>query len=83
MANKNLATLDDLLIQLKVTNRLLSAQLRDRMMQNELIGLLISTGASHREIAEVLDTSVATVQVTVHRMKKKAQKKKNNETERK
>lgn len=57
--------------QLKITNRLLAAGLRDRMRQNELIGLLASTGASHQEIADVLDTSAPTVAVTLQRLRKK------------
>jgi DNA-binding CsgD family transcriptional regulator len=57
--------------QLKLTNRLLAAGLRDRLKQNELIGLLASTGASHQEIADVLDTSAATVAVTLNRLRKK------------
>jgi DNA-binding CsgD family transcriptional regulator len=58
--------------QLKITNRLLAASLKDRMKQNELIGLLASTGASHQEIADVLDTTAPTVAVTLNRMRKKA-----------
>lgn len=60
--------------QMKITNRLLAAGLRDRMKQNELIGLLASTGASHQEIADVLDTSAPTVAVTLQRLRKKAKK---------
>ena len=57
--------------QLKITNRLLVAQLRNTMRQNELIALLATTGASYREIADVLNTTPATVQVTLQRHKKK------------
>jgi DNA-directed RNA polymerase specialized sigma24 family protein len=60
--------------QLKIANRLLAAGLRDRMKQNELVGLLESTGASHHEIADVLDTSAATVAVTLQRLRKKSRK---------
>jgi len=60
--------------QLKITNRLLAAGLRDRMKQNELIGLLESTGASHQEIADVLDTSAPVVGVTLQRLRKKGKK---------
>ena len=61
----------DLLIQMKVTNRLLAAQLRSHMKQNELVALLATTGATIKEISEVLDTTPATVQTTLARMKKK------------
>jgi len=57
--------------QLRLTNRLLAAGLRDRLKQNELIGLLASTGASHQEIADVLDTTAPTVAVTLNRLRKK------------
>lgn len=61
----------DLLIQSKITNRLLAAQLRTHMKQNELVALLATTGATLREIADVLDTTPATVQTTLARMKKR------------
>jgi DNA-binding CsgD family transcriptional regulator len=41
------------------------------MRQNELIALLATTGASAKEVADVLDTTPATVQVTLQRHKKK------------
>lgn len=47
----------DLLVQTKITNRLLAAQLRGAMKQKELVGLLVSTGGTCAEIASVLDTS--------------------------
>ena len=61
----------DLLIQMKITNRLLAAQLRSHMKQNELVALLATTGATIKEISEVLDTTPATVQTTLARMKRK------------
>jgi DNA-binding CsgD family transcriptional regulator len=61
----------DLHTQLKITNRLLVAQLKNTMRQNELIALLMTTGATPKEIADVLDTTPATVQVTLQRHKKK------------
>ena len=67
---KQPATLGDLLVQLKMLNRLTAAQLRDKLKQNEFIKLLASTGASNQEIADVLDTTADTVRVTLHRMKK-------------
>ena len=60
--------------QLKITNRLLVAQLKNTMRQNELIALLTTTGASHKEVADVLNTTPATVQVTLQREKKKRAK---------
>jgi len=64
----------ELHMQMKITNRLLAAGLKDRMKQNELIGLLASTGASHQEIADVLDTTPPTVAVTLQRLRNKAKK---------
>jgi DNA-binding CsgD family transcriptional regulator len=61
----------DLLIQMKITNRLLAAQLRSHMKQNELVALLATTGATIKEISEVLDTTPATIQTTLARMKRK------------
>jgi DNA-binding NarL/FixJ family response regulator len=63
------ATLSDLLTQMKMTNRLLAAQLFSRMQQNEIVHLLSSTGASNSEIADVLGTTPNTVKVTLHRLK--------------
>ena len=62
---------EDLLIQMKITNRLLTAQLKGRMKQNELIALLATTGATAKEIGEVLDTSAAVVQTTLSRLRSK------------
>ena len=67
--------MDDLLTQATITNRLLAAQLRQQMGQQELVGLLMSTGATDREIADVLDTTPATVAVTKGRIRTKKQKK--------
>lgn len=67
--------------QLKITNRLLMAQLKNTMRQHELISLLATTGASHKEIADVLNTTYATVQVTLQREKKKKAKEKSSEGE--
>jgi len=60
--------------QLKIMNRLMIAQLKGTMRQNELIVLLSTTGASHKEVADVLNTTPATVQVTLQREKKKRAK---------
>ncbi len=64
--------LQDLHTQMKITNRLLAAGLRERMKQNELIQLLAGTGASQQEIADVLDTTPGTVSVTLQRFRNKA-----------
>jgi DNA-directed RNA polymerase specialized sigma24 family protein len=64
-------TIADLLVQAKITNRLLAAQLRSQMKQNELVALLATTGATIKEIAEVVDTTSATVTTTLARMKKR------------
>jgi DNA-binding CsgD family transcriptional regulator len=71
MATERMVSMADLLIQAKITNRLLAAQLRDKMKQNELIQLLDSTGANDREIADVLGTTPGTVNNAKVRMKKK------------
>jgi DNA-directed RNA polymerase specialized sigma24 family protein len=66
--------MDDLLRQAKTTNRLLAAQLKSQLSQMDLVGLLATTGLSAREIAEVLDTTAATVAVTLQRLRRKSQK---------
>lgn len=65
------ASLDDLLIQAKITNRLLAARLKENMQQNEIVALLAGTGATNQEIAEVLDTTAATIATTLTRLRKK------------
>ncbi len=60
----------ELLTQLKITNRLLAAPLKTTMGQKDLVKLLGSTGASNQEIADVLDTTAATVANTRLRLKK-------------
>ena len=65
------ATLDDLLTQMKITNRLLAVGLKDTMKQSEIIKALASSGASSQEIADVLDTTPNTVNVTLHRLKRR------------
>lgn len=69
---EKMATLDDLLIQLRLMNRLMAAQLKSTMKQNEIISLLASTGATHKEIADVLDTSTGTVTNALARLRKKS-----------
>src|SRR5206468_9966836 len=66
------ASLDDLLKQAKTTNRLLAAQLKTQVSQQDLIKLLSTTELTAREIAEILNTTQATVAVTIQRLRKKA-----------
>lgn len=64
------ATLGDLLVQMKIANKLGAAALKQTMGQKELVRLLASTGATAIEIASVLDTTAATVATTLQRLKK-------------
>ena len=66
------ASLDDLLVQMKIMNRLLAAPLKQSMGQQALVRLLLSTGATAADIADVLDTTSATVMTTAQRLKNKA-----------
>ena len=66
------ATMDDLLKQAKTTNRLLAAQLKAQMSQMDLVKLLSTTELTAKEIADVLDTTPATVAVTLQRLRNKA-----------
>ena len=70
--------LEDVHIQIKITNRLLIAGLKDSLKQNEMIALLETTGASEKEIADVLDTTPGTVHTARQRMKKKFSAKNGN-----
>lgn len=73
MANREVFVgVAELLLQMKITNRLLAAQLRPRMTQQDLISLLATTGATAKEIAEILDTTPGTVKNAVMRIKKKS-----------
>ena len=74
MAKSGSATMDDLLKQAKTTNRLLAAQLKSQMSQMELVKLLATTGLTAREVADILNTSAATVAVTLQRLRNKAGK---------
>ena len=69
------ASLDDLLKQAKTTNRLLAAQLKTQMKQQDLVKLLMSTDLTNQELADVLDTTAATVAMTLVRLRKKAKAK--------
>jgi hypothetical protein len=59
--------------QLRIANRLSVAQLRTTIGQKELVRLLLGTGASSAEIADVLGTTPATVRVTTQRLKQENQ----------
>jgi DNA-binding CsgD family transcriptional regulator len=60
----------ELHVQMRITNRLLAAQLRVSMRQVDLVRLLGSTGATNTEIADVLGTTPATVKTTLQRIRK-------------
>jgi DNA-directed RNA polymerase specialized sigma24 family protein len=68
------ADLNDLLTQMRITNRLLAAGLKATMKQQDLIALLAGIGASAAEIAGVLDTTPGTVAVALHRARAKKTK---------
>ena len=68
--SKSAASIDDLLMQAKITNRLLAAPLKEKMGQKDLVRLLSSTGASAAEIADILDTTPGTIATTLQRLKK-------------
>lgn len=53
--------LAEIATQARITNRLLAAQLKATMKQNELIALLATTGASNADIAAIVGTTAATV----------------------
>ena len=74
MAKHSEATIGDLLVQMRLTNRLLAAQLRSRMSQQELVGLLAGSGAPVQEVASILDTTPATISTTLQRLKRKVTK---------
>lgn len=65
---------DGLLAQAKITNRLLAAQLRDRMSQKDLVKLLMTTDASDKDIADILDTTPGTISVTKQRLRSASKK---------
>lgn len=64
------ATVADLVVQQRINNRLLAAQLGSTMKKKDLITLLAGTGASHADIALIVGTTPATVQNTLARNKK-------------
>jgi DNA-directed RNA polymerase specialized sigma24 family protein len=70
----NTESSQEIVTQLRITNRLLAAQLRSTMKQNELIVLLSTTGASHSDIATILGTTPGTVGVALARKRQDAAK---------
>ena len=74
MARDERVGFPEMLTQLKITNRLLAAPLKKTLGQQELVRLLAGTGASHQEIADVLDTTAPTVATTIQRLKKREAK---------
>lgn len=62
----------ELHVQLRIISRLLAAQLKATTGQQDMVRLLSSIGASNAEIADVLDTTPATISATLQRLKKKA-----------
>lgn len=70
---KTAASFDDLLLQAKITNRLLAARLKTQMQQNDLVALLAGTGASAQDIADILNTTPGTVSTTLARLRKSGQ----------
>ena len=63
-----------MLTQLRIANRLTAVSLKNSIGQQELVRILASTGAGYQEIADVLDTTTATVNTTLARLRKKAEK---------
>ena len=61
---------EQLLVQAKMTNALLAAQLSLHMTQQDIVGLLRGVGASPQQVAEVLGTSYASVSVSLNRLRK-------------
>lgn len=65
---------EQLLVQAKMTNALMAAQLSLHMTQQDIIGLLRGVGANPQQVAEVLGTSYASVAVALSRLRKKSDK---------
>lgn len=76
MATTRGDSLGDVVTQLRITNRLLVAQVKasGAMNQTEIISLLASTGATAAEIADVLDTTAGTVNTALGRIRAKKSK---------
>lgn len=76
MATERASTLEELVTQARVTNRLIAAQLKSAMSQSELIGLLADLGLTARQLGDVVGTSPATVAVTLQRLRSKKKRSK-------
>ncbi|MCG3123986.1 MAG: hypothetical protein GIKADHBN_02425 [Phycisphaerales bacterium] len=74
MAKDTSVTMADLHVQMKITNKLIAAQLKDKLQQKDLVCLLMNTGASDQDIADVLGTTASTVAVTKGRLRKEQSK---------
>lgn len=74
MARSGGGDISDLVMQARITNRLLAAQLKGTMGQQDLVALLAGTGASAQEIADVLNTTAATISATFQRLKRKGKR---------
>lgn len=70
MPEERAASLSDVVMQLRINNRLLAASLRDKMKMTELIFLLQSTGASNREIADTVNATPDTVRSIINQRKR-------------
>lgn len=74
--NKGNESQSEILTQLKIANRLTVMELRNKdVKQSEIIKVLATSGASSKEIAEVLDTTTNTVSVALSQLKKAVAKK--------
>lgn len=73
MARNPSVGFDELWVQLKMVNRLLVAQLQpgQKRSQADVVMMLAQTGATARDIADVVGTTVGTVGVTLSRHKKR------------
>ncbi len=59
----------ELHVQLKITNMLVAAQLKERVKQKDLVRLLMNTGASDQDLADILSTTPGTIAVTKKRIR--------------
>jgi hypothetical protein len=73
VAKAESSSLSDVVIQLKITNRLLVFQLKasGAAKQIELIALLDGIGATAQDIANVLDTTPSSVRGALFRLRQK------------
>lgn len=76
MSKEVSASLDDVVLQLKINNRLLAAQLKssETVSHHDLVILIASTGASNKDVAELLDTTPQAVSMMLSRERSKGVK---------